>query len=187
METTGLDPDRCDILEFAAIADDTSDLLPVAELPRLRVLFPRSHYTWEDSALGMHAGLRAEIAAIRGGGRPAPDTEVVREFGNIGLGRRLELWMGGFGWTDRVVLAGKNVANFDLRFLRKRSDWPDRNFLHRVIDPAMWSMRADDEAPPALAECLARAGLPDAVSHRAMDDAEQVVRLVRKGLGLPTD
>lgn len=96
--------------------------------------------------------------------------------------------MPGPSLTDiRFVPAGKNVAGFDLPFLRARiPGWEHLRVSHRALDPAMlYFDPTSDKVPPNLAECLIRAGLGDPahqhslVAHEAIADALQVVQLLR--------
>jgi DNA polymerase III epsilon subunit-like protein len=79
-----------------------------------------------------------------------------------------------------LVLAGKNVANFDLKFLTKLPDWDTILMCHRVLDPGNLYLRPDDIEPPSTVECMRRAGFenPEA-SHDALDDAYAVCKLIR--------
>jgi hypothetical protein len=81
--------------------------------------------------------------------------------------------------TPRLVVAGKNVAGFDIPFLKQiKGLFP--KFHHRVIDPGMMYFNpCIDEIPPDLKECKKRANLPEVVSHEALDDAWDVIQLLR--------
>ena len=81
-----------------------------------------------------------------------------------------------------VTLAGKNVASFDLGFLKELPGW---GTLVRA-DPAMLDPAAfylnwhKDSRLPTMAICKARAGFEDhEVAHEALADALDVVRLLR--------
>jgi hypothetical protein len=119
----------------------------------------------------MNAGLLKEIAG--GMVRTMPPREALD---------RLRHWLGSFGYTGRIVAAGKNFASFDLQFLKRL--WPGEcgMFHYRSLDPMMLFVRPDDEEPPNTEECLKRAGLPSTVTHDAVDDARNVVALIRAGM-----
>lgn len=190
LETTGLDPDTCDVIEFAAVVDDTlKPDVPVEQLPHYRRLVRREVYRGEPYALAMHGDLMREAANEEHAGCIAPEMLHVDfeqwavEVGILNADRR-----------GKILAAGKNFAGFDLRFLRRlpsaspwlnamnvKAPW-DKLFSHRVLDPAMLFTLAEDERPPSLEQCLDRAGFVKTVSHQALDDARDVVRCIRAGL-----
>lgn len=92
---------------------------------------------------------------------------------------------------NQIVVAGKNVASFDVPFMRALPGWdPDYlDFHRRTIDPGVFFMDKADRVPPSLSMCLARANLPTGIGlHEALHDAQDVVRLVRAGMNrLPSD
>jgi len=86
--------------------------------------------------------------------------------------------------SEKINLAGKNLAMFDLKFLNRIDGFPsffDRFFHRRIIDPAMfYTDLTIDKVLPNLTECKSRAGLKDTeVTHDALDDAMDVVKLMR--------
>ena len=95
--------------------------------------------------------------------------------------RNQSLWPEGsfVNGQPKLVVAGKNVAGFDLPFLKQFPFMP--KFHHRVIDPGMMYFDPrNDNVPPDLKECKKRAKLPEHVSHEALDDAWDVIQLVRE-------
>jgi hypothetical protein len=85
----------------------------------------------------------------------------------------------------KFTAAGKNFAAFDLQFLNNKFDLtgPRANQMkihHRVIDPAMlYFDPTTDTELPNLQTCMDRAGIEDTVDHTGLDDALQVVKLLR--------
>lgn len=160
VETTGLDTERCSILELAMVFEDTSKPnTPVEELLIFHGYMQQERPYWEPFAKRMHkeSGLLKEV---REKGWPA--SMFWREV--------YEALRSGMPWT----VAGKNVAGFDLQFFP--SHIRDL-FSHRVIDPGsvFWG-----EMPiRSLSELKRDFGLPEAVSHRALDDARDVIRVLR--------
>jgi oligoribonuclease len=78
--------------------------------------------------------------------------------------------------------AGKNFAGFDKKFLEKLPRWKQVfSIRSRVLDPGIlfvdWK---NDESLPSLDECKQRAGIDGAVTHNAVEDAMDVVMLLRK-------
>lgn len=81
-----------------------------------------------------------------------------------------------------ITVAGKNFASFDKIFLEKLPRWKQViGIRSRIIDPAIfytdWSV---DNAPPGLALCKERAGIEGIVTHNALEDAWDVILLLRK-------
>jgi oligoribonuclease len=81
-----------------------------------------------------------------------------------------------------ITVAGKNFASFDKVFLEKLPRWKQAIYIRsRIIDPAIfytdWST---DTAPPGLAKCKERAGIEGIVTHNALEDAWDVILLLRK-------
>lgn len=175
IETTGLDESRCAILQIGAVLEDTADPQPVEDLPSFEVLVnPGPVLSGEPYALQMNAGLLRRVADGEG---VSPTLAFIE----------LEDWLldvAGFRKDARGTLAGKNVANFDLRFLRRHPGWRDDLFYHRSLDPgSLYFDPRTDERVPSTEECMARAGLSGVVTHDAVEDARLVVRLLRHRLG----
>ena len=107
----------------------------------------------------------------------------------------------GIEWRHKpITAAGKNAGTFDLPFLAAQGclspdadtislDGPPEPpviFRRRILDPCTLYTLPDDTEPPGLADCLKRAGLPEMVMHTAIEDAVQVVRLLRRKLAVPS-
>jgi hypothetical protein len=71
---------------------------------------------------------------------------------------------------NRVTFAGKNVAGFDIPFLK--TIMPGLQYNHRCIDIGGLFLRPDEDTPPALAECMRRANMIPIVPHNALEDAQ---------------
>jgi len=81
-----------------------------------------------------------------------------------------------------LMVAGKNFNSLDKRFIEKLPNW-NRLFSVRAgtLDPGMQYINWDeDDRVPSLHECKERAGMNGYVSHNALDDAWDVVCLLRK-------
>lgn len=81
-----------------------------------------------------------------------------------------------------LTVAGKNFGTFDKLFLEKLSHWK-RVFKvrSRILDPALLYVDwGNDEDLPGLSKCKERAGLSDVVSHNAVEDALDVIELIRR-------
>jgi len=81
-----------------------------------------------------------------------------------------------------INVAGKNFGTFDKIFLEKLPRWKQLiEVRNRILDPAIlfvdWK---SDKALPGLDACKKRAGIPGSVTHNALEDAIDVVEVLRK-------
>lgn len=129
----------------------------------------------------------------------SPD-EVSKEFFDFLWKNGLGYPFGGIGKESRVIggkqyplfngniksilinVAGKNFGTFDKLFLEKLPWWKKLiQPKQRVIDPAVlccdWN---NDEALPSLNECKKRVDVKGLVSHNAIEDAWDVIQVLRK-------
>jgi len=182
IETTGLDPDKHHILEFAAVLEDTEKPdISVEELPYYQTFIHQMDHLWDASTLNFHMnnGFFNRISKIN-----------INVCQSDKLGSDFKDWLIEIGIFDGENLkddscnvAGKNYANFDHQFLKRMPKWNDWiSIRRRMIDPAILYYKPGDEYLPNMATCLERAGLPTEVTHRALDDARQVIELIRIGL-----
>lgn len=81
-----------------------------------------------------------------------------------------------------LTCAGKNFAGFDKKFLEKLPRWKQVfSIRSRVLDPGILFVDwINDESVPSLDECKKRAGIDGVVTHNAVEDAMDVVMLLRK-------
>lgn len=78
-------------------------------------------------------------------------------------------------------VAGKNFASFDKHFLERLPRWQQViRIRQRIIDPSViftnWN---DDKTLPSLLECKQRAKIEGIVTHNALEDAWDVIQLLR--------
>lgn len=173
LETSGLDPATCQILEVAAVAE-TDWVTPVEQLPRLRLFVSHDVYQGEPAALAMHSRI------FEAHGRPGHE----RQYDTVEakyLASKLASFAATYSGGRTPTLAGKNVGTFDLRFLERLPNWDRARFRHRVIDPGvLYFDPATDSEVPDTAECLTRAGLVNDKPHSALHDCYAVIGLVRE-------
>jgi oligoribonuclease len=189
IETTGLDPATCDVLEVGAFLEDTDKLLPREQLPTFHRYLWKDIYRGEPYALAMNAHIFKKILELKKsegvGGMYGYDhtlTDMTHLWGHFKnwVFQNKNMWPEGsfVNAQPTLTVAGKNVAGFDLPFL-KNAFMP--KFHHRVIDPGMMYFNPrNDKVPPDLKECKKRAKLPEVVTHEALDDAWDVIQLVRE-------
>ncbi len=180
LETSGSDPLRHQVLELAAVVEDTRHPRPLEELPTFRRLLVHPEIVGTPGALVLNARLLAELAdPALGPAERCPPAEVLPQLRGFLLAQ-------GFRPDPkdqvRFVLAGKNVAVFDLLFLQQLPGWGTLlKSEPAVIDPALLYLNwRKDSRLPSMAIAKTRAQFPDtAVAHEALADALDVVRLLR--------
>ena len=197
IETTGTNPETCQVLEVGAVVEDTQSLLPVADLPRFECIVAHPEYTGSAFALTLNERILRILSTLESITKKE-DREMYRESYNIlGPGQvagefRKFLDANYTTAADRnpsgsvtITVAGKNFSRFDWEFLVRLPGWTNQiNFSRRVIDPGiLFTDWKNDHRLPGLGDCLVRAGLNKEVSHRAVEDAMDVVELLRVATG----
>ena len=179
-ETTGLCEDTCDIIEFGAVMDDLAHPeIAYCSLPKFHCYFIKDQYEGQPYALSMHPHIFRRIADRE---EPYIYTSAMK-FGN--MFKKFLIKNGIEEKHDKVTInvAGKNFGIFDYQFLKRKTDMCKHvKMRHKMLDPAMLYMKIGDESLPGLEECKRRAGLPPEVTHNALDDAMDVVKLMRIGI-----
>lgn len=193
IETTGLDPKSNQIIEFGAVLEDTKNILPIDQLPTYHayVTHPGGNLTGNVFALNLNAGIIEKL-------KNQEDLKDKYNFVPVGdLAERFLYWLSTQGfeiktqnegqqneykYSETLTVAGKNFSGFDRLFLNAVPDFDKMiKIRHRVIDPAIlfidWK---NDEMPPSLDDCKVRAGVDGVVTHLAVDDAKDVIKLLRK-------
>ncbi len=183
LEMSGPDPLRHQVLELAAVIEDTkrATTTPLTELPAFRRAVRHPEICGTAGALALNVGLLRELADKTKMDAPdicQPDELLpqLREF----------LLANGFRPNKKdclsVVMAGKNFATFDLLFLRQLPGWGTLVKAEpAVLDPAAFYLNwHKDSRLPTMLICQARAGDAEPhVAHEALADALEVVRLLR--------
>lgn len=180
IETSGLNHEICNILEFAAIVDDLKVQAPLDKLPKFQTYVIQDNYIGEPYALGMHAEIFKKISNWKKTG-----VQVVAPSDLLPRFYTFLTSLGGYrpspDGTVKINVAGKNFGNFDSKFLEKL---PHHNLLvkfsHRILDPAMLYFDPSvDETLPSTEICMKRAGISGEVQHTALEDAMNVVQMLR--------
>jgi oligoribonuclease (3'-5' exoribonuclease) len=182
IETTGLEIGNAQVLSVGLVVDDLEEQLPIEELPRLHLMVDTTGcpiYVGTLYAFVLNSDLLARTLRLQQGEENLESHELFVEHGKVGITLRhwLELHVDP---DKKVVFAGKNAGSFDLPFLCHDFNLDDYiSYSHKVLDPTMLYMKASDETPPSLDQCLERAGIEEEVTHNALDDALAVVKLIR--------
>lgn len=180
IETCGLDPLNSSILEAAFVIEDTQKYIPLESLPCFHTYFLPENgklYKGEPYALSMHSHIFKRIAKLEpeySYHKPSQIGEILSNF----------LIKNGFKYDEfgkiPINVAGKNFASFDLQFFNNQTDINKYiKIRHRSIDPSILFTKLEDEVLPGLDLCKQRAGLDSQVSHNALDDARDVIALIR--------
>lgn len=193
IETSGLDYEKNKILSFGAIIEDTTKKLPFDELPKFNAVVIQREIVGSPRALTMNShlidyigqyldadeNLKKEIEKISGY-KFYEEEKIVDEFYDF---------LGTQGYSTLVLnkpytlnVAGKNFATFDKLFLEQLPKWKKLiRVRQRIIDPSvMFCDWSNDDALPSLTDCKKRANLDEVVSHNALEDAWDVIQLLRK-------
>lgn len=196
-ETTGLDFTRCQILSFAAVIEDTdSPNVPVKDLPHIHMYVNHKKLEGEPYAMNLNKGIIETLVSIQGTHGLSVKESLLGDGITVvnpdELIKTFQHFLYENGLAGKVNLAGKNLEGFDLKFLRNinQNSWDDSNewdntikARRRIIDPAplYLDIKVDKELPN-LDKCLERAGVEKSVTHDALDDARDVISVLRHKL-----
>lgn len=180
IETLGLNPHNCDLLQVGMLIDNPAQQKPYEQLPKFLITLKQSEYTGNSFAFNMHKKLLERIAAN--------DIELNLVPTREHIIMQMAIFFDQFyTYPTKIILGGKNIGSFDIPFLKvhgiiaPNGNLPgDYKYHHRFIDPAAFFLRLEDEVPPSLEECLKRAGIDKPVEHTALADCWDCAQLVRK-------
>lgn len=209
IETSGLDHEKNKVLSIGAIIEDTEKKLPYEDCPKFNAIVLQNEITGSPRAITMNKEIIAMIGEYLEGTdetRHLMNThsdysfyekeDVIKEFYKF-------LWCNGFshldspsthvngkltpiidGKTKPITLnvAGKNFGTFDKLFLQELPWWQKLiRTRQRVIDPAILMVDwKNDTSLPNLTTCKERAGVSGIVTHNALEDAWDVIEVLRK-------
>lgn len=216
IETTGLDPEKNQILTIGAVIEDTSNPgVAVNDLPSFHGAIHYEELIGSPFALNMNKEIisrmvsyqtaksneaKAEIENENGirfyksedivealfqfccdNGLVPVDPDFLNKQVKIVNGRSYPILTSNMSKVY-ITAAGKNFGTFDLKFLERLPRWKQVfRVRSRILDPAIlfvdWK---NDQDLPGLSLCKERAGLDPLVSHDAVDDARDVIELLRK-------
>lgn len=197
-ETTSIKPENGDLLSFAAVLEDTNNILPVEELPSFYCVFKHKTLKGEPYALNMNKGLIEEIKENKSENLIDIDNFTIL-FNNFLAENGLENHNNGYSETSaknnkwinslginpkpiKLKSCGKNFGTFDKLWIEEKIPYFSEyfQFNHRILDPG--SVMVDfknDEWLPNLLECKKRAGVKGEVTHNALVDCYDVIEVLR--------
>lgn len=184
LETTGLDTDRCQILQCGIVLEDF--ISPREELPAAEwlVLQHGGFYYGQSFAMQMNAKILKSIAdveaGIKAGHKNLPSYCYIDD-----LTETVEEWLKAQGWKGGPLLCvGKNFGSFDRQMLINAGF--EIRMHHRSLDPVTlyYDPFEDWNQPPNMKICCERANVDSNVKHEALADAYQVIELLRSGYGV---
>ena len=205
IETSGLDSEKHKVLSIGAIIEDTEKKLPYEDCPKFNAIVLQNEITGSPRALTMNKEIIAMIGEYLEGTNETrhlmntysdysfyEKDEVVKKFYEF-------LWVNGYGdavpnqllVTSKIDsnskpitlnVAGKNFGTFDKLFLQELPWWQELSRTRqRVLDPAIlmvdWN---NDKSLPNLTTCKERADIQRVVTHNALEDAWDVIEVLRK-------
>ena len=205
IETSGLDHEKHKTLSIGAIIEDTEKKLPYEECPKFNAIILQNEITGSPRALTMNKEIISMIGEYLEGTDETrflmnthtdysfyKEDEVVKKFYEF-------LWVNGYGdsvpnqllVTSKIDsntkpitinVAGKNFGTFDKLFLQELPWWQKLiRTRQRVLDPAILMVDwTNDKSLPNLTQCKERAGIEGIVTHDALEDAWDVIEVLRK-------
>lgn len=215
IETTGLDPETCQILSIGAVIEDTLNPIPFEDLPKFHGVIKRENVSGSLFALNMNRELIETIVQYSAAQDQDEKNDIVHMTG-MQFYQEDEIVEALFHFCYRNGLvpvdpnflnkpmhvvdgtayptltsnmpkvylncAGKNFAGFDKKFLEKLPRWKQVfSIRSRVLDPGILFVDwINDDSVPSLDECKKRAGIDGVVTHNAVEDAMDVVMLLRQ-------
>jgi len=193
IETSGLDSENDRILEIAAVIEDTDKQLDFDEIPKYKAILNYNRISGSAYALSLNTRILEILAKIPkhiDGDTFQQKSNYLKKH-NIILPQDFALsfycFLESNGYKAdngqiKIIVAGKNFGAFDKQFLEKLPNLKKYiDFGHRTIDPAnLYIDFEHDMEIPSLNTCLERAQITDEVTHNALLDAWDVVRVMRK-------
>jgi len=185
LETTGLDPKTDQILMVGAVIEDTDHPeVPVEDLPHFVCYVRHDRYEGGAFALSLNNWILSILAGRAENYNNVPIYRQWwtsdRETGKDWVSQFFAFLNEHFDKDQKIVLAGKNVASFDYQFLPSGLQ---KRFLHRFIDPGSVFINWYVDRPLSLDDLKTELDIDGEVAHDALEDARDVVRVLRKSYG----
>ena len=164
LETTGLDPDTCQILEVGAVL-----FHPANHGFRWQffesLVYDGGPIVGDPYALALNRDI---LQSIADGALTIPSDSIPGKL--CGFIRSHT--------TEKVTIVGKNFDAFDGRFLAKLPEWGMLTFYERRTLDLGALFYDPPTGVPSLATIKTRYGLGNTIAHRALQDAQDVASCV---------
>lgn len=182
IETTGLDPSTCSVLEVGCVLFDPQPDLNSTPQERKWKTFERliehSRIQGEPYALQLNQEILAELSGVKKTHR-----QIIKA---AELGSQVAQWLRleGVSAENKATIVGKNYDAFDRQFLNRVPGW--NQFIspiveRRTLDVGSLFFNPEDGKVVNLTSCLKVIGVDKHdVSHRALDDALDVATAVSR-------
>jgi oligoribonuclease (3'-5' exoribonuclease) len=169
LETTGLDPEINQIIECALVLYDTH----TKKRESASWIVAHESYTGDAFCLSLNYRIFNELKDIQSSKEMIiPSCYLSEYIDSFMMLNKIKM---------PITIAGKNVGTFDLPFLKKIKYFNEKWFHHRILDVgSLYFNPLIDNELPSLSECKKRAGLSEKVTHKALDDANDVIDLIEK-------
>lgn len=203
IETTGLNPEKDQILSIGALIEDTNQPKNLEDMPKFHGVIKRNRIEGGLYAINLNRDLLEIMNQYDCADSQEEKNDIVHltnmQFYNEDeIVENFYYWLAKNGMIEldethqylveaednpiRITAAGKNFGTFDKPFLERLPKWKQLIKVNqRVLDPSILFVNwKDDEALPNLPLCKKRAGFDEVVSHNALEDAWDVIELLRK-------
>lgn len=182
LESTGLNPETCQILEMGAVITDLTKPYRYENAPKFHCFVKPNNevITGEYYALNMNKKILKAINEETPPYLYFYKDQVAEKFANFLWDNIIDIDL------SKYNFCGKNFASFDLPFLKKLPKWDKIKYHHRMLDPGSLYFQLGDKELPNTEECCKRAGieLSKDERHNALYDADIVIQLIRKKFGV---
>lgn len=170
IETTGLDPENDQVLEFAAVLQSRGNVL---DCPYFQKKIWWTRLNGSPFALNLNSRLLEGMIAVTPPFGPESDWCLPND-----LGKLFRKWLSDQEpWSGTLFPVGKNYASFDRQFLYRMKGWPKEMFGHRTLD--VGSLYADTlgiRSQKELVETYGPFNIPGD-AHEALYDARVSLEL----------
>lgn len=215
IETTGLNPEKDQVLSIGALIEDTNQPKNFEDMPKFHGVIKRDRIEGGLYAINLNRDLLETMNQYATAQDQDEKNDIVHMTGmqfydESEIVEAFYYWLAQNGLVDfnpvessayatvkngqivpaitnqtkpvTINAAGKNFATFDKLFLERLPRWKQLiKVRQRVLDPSIFFVNwKEDESLPSMPTCKRRAGFDEFVSHNALEDAWDVVELLRK-------
>ena len=176
IETLGLKAKKHSLIEFTCILEDTDNIKSFEDIPKFQTYIINEEYQGDPFAMNMNKDIIEKIANY-------PNSAKEHSFTHYNdLALKFYQWLGAVKYEQpELILAGKNLAMMDLKFLKRVPNFKKYfKVNHKILDPGVlyvdWQ---NDEEVPGMTLCNQRAGVVNEKLHSALFDSWNTIQLLR--------